>query len=290
MHSNSRFLCVTIDSFLPGQEAGNVDVVLESGFGDYCEDPVEIAYEVGYWLQDQELLETMSHAAFAAGHPHAADEIVRDIGSETCKWMACNRRWKGDPVYTPLIEMGHKLVMDLNLTEPLQPDHHLKWLLSIRRDTPQQQKQQFDNSDTEGSEWGDEIRIAEMPVSSSESSPPGWFRRKTGPSLSREKEKAAQELALQGLGPEVGFMEVVNDPQFQVVCEEDREETRDAMEVNDVQALNELTRQGWLEWARGKSNESQGSSVTSQEDTEEGSATQRWFGWSKNRSPVISSV
>ena len=77
-------------SFLPGQEAGNVDVVRESGFGDYNEEPNSIAREVGYWLKDTELLESMSKNAQQAGNPYAADEIVRDIGSQTQLWMHLN--------------------------------------------------------------------------------------------------------------------------------------------------------------------------------------------------------
>jgi 1,2-diacylglycerol 3-beta-galactosyltransferase len=79
-------------SFLPGQEAGNVDIVLESEFGDYCEDPAEIAQEVSYWLQHEDLLNSMSVAAQKTGHPYAADEIVEDIGSQTVAWMALNEK------------------------------------------------------------------------------------------------------------------------------------------------------------------------------------------------------
>ena len=79
-------------SFLPGQEAGNVDVVLESGYGDYNEDPVSIAHEVGCWLQDSELMKSMSQSAYKAGNPYAADEIVNDIGSETISWMQLNSK------------------------------------------------------------------------------------------------------------------------------------------------------------------------------------------------------
>jgi 1,2-diacylglycerol 3-beta-galactosyltransferase len=79
-------------SFLPGQEAGNVDVVLESGFGNYCEDPPEIATEVGEWLQDSSLMNSMSLAATKAGNPYAADEIVTDIGSQTVAWMKLNEK------------------------------------------------------------------------------------------------------------------------------------------------------------------------------------------------------
>ena len=79
-------------SFLPGQEAGNVDVVLEDGYGDYCDEPSEIAQEVGFWLQDEALLRSMSVAAQKSGRPYAADEIVHDIGSQTVAWMNLNER------------------------------------------------------------------------------------------------------------------------------------------------------------------------------------------------------
>ena len=83
-------LPIMLTSFLPGQEAGNVDYVLDYGFGDYSEDPVSIAEEVTSWLQDASLLEVMSHRAQAAGRPDAASEIVLRIGSETQVWKALN--------------------------------------------------------------------------------------------------------------------------------------------------------------------------------------------------------
>jgi 1,2-diacylglycerol 3-beta-galactosyltransferase len=83
-------LPIMLTSFLPGQEAGNVDYVLDFGFGDYSEDPVSIAEEVTTWLRDVSLLEVMSHRAQAAGRPDAASEIVLDIGSETHVWKALN--------------------------------------------------------------------------------------------------------------------------------------------------------------------------------------------------------
>jgi len=81
-------------SFLPGQEAGNVDVVLEGGFGDYCKDEEGIAEEVACWLQDETLLNTMSVAAREVGHPHAAEDIVKDIGETTHSWMDLNEKGK----------------------------------------------------------------------------------------------------------------------------------------------------------------------------------------------------
>lgn len=82
---------ITNNSFLPGQEAGNVDVVLDAGFGDYNDQPEGIAAEVACWLQDEKLLVTMSHATQEVSHPHAAQDIVLDIGHITHAWMQLNR-------------------------------------------------------------------------------------------------------------------------------------------------------------------------------------------------------
>jgi len=85
-------LPVMMTSFLPGQEAGNVDVVLESRFGEYQNQPSKIADTVTSWLQDAQLLQTMSQAAMVAGNPYAADEIVEDIGRQTVAWMNLNEK------------------------------------------------------------------------------------------------------------------------------------------------------------------------------------------------------
>jgi 1,2-diacylglycerol 3-beta-galactosyltransferase len=81
-----------LNSFLPGQEAGNVDVVLEGGFGEFSKKPSKIADIVASWLQDDELLSRMSKAAMEAGNPYAADEIVKDIGRQTVAWMKLNEK------------------------------------------------------------------------------------------------------------------------------------------------------------------------------------------------------
>jgi 1,2-diacylglycerol 3-beta-galactosyltransferase len=87
-------LPIMLTSFLPGQEAGNVDVVLEGGFGDYNSNEEGIAEEVACWLQDENLLNAMSAAAREVGHPHAAEDIVKDIGETTHAWMALNEKGK----------------------------------------------------------------------------------------------------------------------------------------------------------------------------------------------------
>ena len=74
-------LPVMLTSHLPGQEAGNVDIVLQGGFGDFCEDPETIGLEIACWLQDSQLLDDMSMKARKVGNPHAAEDIVLDIAS-----------------------------------------------------------------------------------------------------------------------------------------------------------------------------------------------------------------
>jgi 1,2-diacylglycerol 3-beta-galactosyltransferase len=83
-------LPIMMTSYLPGQEAGNVDFVLEGGFGDYCDEPVAIGKEVAAWMNDEELMKTMSQKAREAGIPSAAADIVVDIGSITHTWLALN--------------------------------------------------------------------------------------------------------------------------------------------------------------------------------------------------------
>mmetsp|Transcript_50360 Transcript_50360/g.56188 ORF Transcript_50360/g.56188 Transcript_50360/m.56188 type:complete len:675 (+) Transcript_50360:112-2136(+) len=85
-------LPVLLTSFLPGQEEGNVDYVVEGGFGSYCQDtdPKAVAETIALWLNDEIKLTEMSDAAKKAGHPYAARDIVRQIGDSTLKWKSLN--------------------------------------------------------------------------------------------------------------------------------------------------------------------------------------------------------
>jgi 1,2-diacylglycerol 3-beta-galactosyltransferase len=85
-------LPIMVTSHLPGQEAGNVDIVLDGGFGDYCEVPETIALEIACWLQDSQLIDVMSKKAKEVGHPHAAEEIAKDIGDTTHEFMERNKK------------------------------------------------------------------------------------------------------------------------------------------------------------------------------------------------------
>jgi len=85
-------LPVMLTSFLPGQEEGNVDYVIDGGFGAYCadNDPIGIAEEVCMWLTDDAKMQQLSQAAKAKGAPHAARDIVQVIGDSTTKWIELN--------------------------------------------------------------------------------------------------------------------------------------------------------------------------------------------------------
>ena len=83
-------LPVMMTSYLPGQEAGNVDIVLENDFGAYNDKPIEIAQKVTAWLKDPELCAQMSRRAVAVGRPNAAADIVIDIGTSANAWKVLN--------------------------------------------------------------------------------------------------------------------------------------------------------------------------------------------------------
>jgi len=88
----SLSLPVMLTSFLPGQEEGNVDFVVDGGFGIFIEDrnPQGIAKEVGKWLMDDEKSRELSIAAKKCGAPNAARDIVKSIGDISLKWKKIN--------------------------------------------------------------------------------------------------------------------------------------------------------------------------------------------------------
>jgi len=85
-------LPVLLTSFLPGQEAGNVDFVIKKGFGVFCDNPVKVGSTVSEWLRDSAQLRKMSSRAMETGHPNAAGEIIADIGATTNAWLEVNDR------------------------------------------------------------------------------------------------------------------------------------------------------------------------------------------------------
>ena len=84
----SLSLPVMLTSFLPGQEEGNVDYVIEGEFGTFVSDsdPQAISDVVAGWLMDGEKLREMSNNARMRGKPDAAAEIVDAIGESALRW------------------------------------------------------------------------------------------------------------------------------------------------------------------------------------------------------------
>ena len=68
-----------LNSFLPGQEEGNVDFVRDNGFGEYRNVPEEAAHLVVEYLSDASRLTQMSAAALAAGRPEATTNIAKGL-------------------------------------------------------------------------------------------------------------------------------------------------------------------------------------------------------------------
>ena len=85
-------LPILLNSFLPGQEEGNVNYVVDGGFGAYCPDtdPIGMAEELCLWLKDVHKLTRLSQAAKTFGSPYAARDIARSIGESTLKWRELN--------------------------------------------------------------------------------------------------------------------------------------------------------------------------------------------------------
>ena len=85
-------LPVLLTSFLPGQEEGNIDFVIEKKFGEYISDsnPQLIAQTVCSWLNNPDRMKEMSQFATKAGMPNAAEDIVKCIGKSVLRWKELN--------------------------------------------------------------------------------------------------------------------------------------------------------------------------------------------------------
>ena len=69
-----------LTGFIPGQEEGNVDFVVEHGAGAYCPAPQCAAETVTRWFaNDGCALEMLSAAARRLARPHATDAIVQEL-------------------------------------------------------------------------------------------------------------------------------------------------------------------------------------------------------------------
>lgn len=78
--ATTRGLPCMLFNFLPGQEAGNVDFVIDNGFGSYSKNPSTIADTVTSWLEDDEILATLSNKAKEAACSASTITIASEIG------------------------------------------------------------------------------------------------------------------------------------------------------------------------------------------------------------------
>lgn len=87
-------LPILLTSFLPGQEEGNVDFVVDNNFGAFCsdKDPSGIAEELCEWLNDEGKMKSLSEAAKRIGAPYAARDIAKEIGDRALKWKEINEK------------------------------------------------------------------------------------------------------------------------------------------------------------------------------------------------------
>jgi 1,2-diacylglycerol 3-beta-galactosyltransferase len=87
-------LPIMLTSYLPGQEEGNVDFVVDNDFGAFCsdKDPNGIAEELCMWLLDPQKMTTLSQAAKSIGAPYAARDIAKEIGDRALKWREVNEK------------------------------------------------------------------------------------------------------------------------------------------------------------------------------------------------------
>eukprot|EP00543_Licmophora_paradoxa_P004648 CAMPEP_0202450758 /NCGR_PEP_ID=MMETSP1360-20130828/9320_1 /ASSEMBLY_ACC=CAM_ASM_000848 /TAXON_ID=515479 /ORGANISM="Licmophora paradoxa, Strain CCMP2313" /LENGTH=614 /DNA_ID=CAMNT_0049069141 /DNA_START=26 /DNA_END=1870 /DNA_ORIENTATION=+ len=85
-------LPIMLTSYLPGQEEGNVEYVVDGEFGTFIsdKDPGGIAEELVAWLNDEEKMIALSKKAGEFGAPYAARDIAKAIGDSTLKWKELN--------------------------------------------------------------------------------------------------------------------------------------------------------------------------------------------------------
>lgn len=74
-----RGLPIILTGFLPGQEEGNVTLVLESGSGEFHLAPDDIAHCAAKWVIDPEERASVAERASALGRPNSTREIAQDI-------------------------------------------------------------------------------------------------------------------------------------------------------------------------------------------------------------------
>ena len=73
-----------VTSFLPGQEAGNVDLVVEGGWGAFVSEaePADVKRKVRDWIaRDDAFFDEMSERAKKDGNAKATLKLAEEIGA-----------------------------------------------------------------------------------------------------------------------------------------------------------------------------------------------------------------
>lgn len=74
-----RGLPIILFEFVPGQEEGNPQFVVDAGAGAYCPRPAQVVRTLRDWLNDPARLEQLAVNARAASRPNAAFSVARTI-------------------------------------------------------------------------------------------------------------------------------------------------------------------------------------------------------------------
>ena len=73
-------LPILLSGFIPGQEEGNVEYVIDNGVGTWAEKPQLVAATLAQWLQpENETLTYMAQKAQRLGRPQATLDIAATI-------------------------------------------------------------------------------------------------------------------------------------------------------------------------------------------------------------------
>jgi 1,2-diacylglycerol 3-beta-galactosyltransferase len=74
-----RGLPMILFDFVPGQEEGNPQYVIQAGAGAYCPRPAQVVNTLRAWLADPRRLEDMGVKARAISRPNAAFNVARIV-------------------------------------------------------------------------------------------------------------------------------------------------------------------------------------------------------------------
>ncbi|MDR0488466.1 MAG: glycosyltransferase [Propionibacteriaceae bacterium] len=82
---SEAFICglpIVLYSYLPGQEIGNVDYVLDGHAGTFAPDPTSVVEAIRLLVEDETAREEMSTASLKLARPDAAREIARLLAQQ----------------------------------------------------------------------------------------------------------------------------------------------------------------------------------------------------------------